>query len=253
MQDKLSETESNYPQPVGIGLDMATLKSYMPKGFHGQVTKEILEMLNNVERDTGVSGELFSEQLCSYTHLMSGSAGIEKLANAIKYCNLRLLPKMGSARAYRIVFPAKTAEIEARGGDVDSFASQYGKTKMVTEIQKLLLIPVHISHAPMHNAMIKKLFDITNGIGAKADDRVSPTVQLNAAIALMELTKMPEESSIKLDIGLTDGAMSVTQGLMEQVARAADIQMAGLQAGKSIKDVQRLSVNVDDIIEGEVV
>jgi len=241
----------NYPQPEGIKMDRETLQSYMPKGFNGRITDEVLEMINNVERDTGMSEELFSEQLCSYSHLITGGAGIEKLTNAIKYVNLRMLPKMGSARAYRIVFPGKTVEVEGRGETIDSFASMYSKTKMVVEIQKLLLVPAHISHAPMHNLMLQKLFDLSNGIGAKADDRVSPTVQMNAATELLNATKMPEDNTMELKIGLSDNAVSIQQGLFEQLAAVTKIQKERIERGEAISSVQRIGISTDDIIDVE--
>ena len=128
----------------------------------------------------------------------------------------------------------------------------YAGTKTVVAVQKLLLIPIYISHAPVHNAMLKKLFDLSNGIGAKADDRVSPTVQMNAAIALRDATKMPEDNSVTLKIGMTDDATKIQQGLFEQLAMNSELQLAALKAGGSIGEVQRLGVNVDEILEAEI-
>lgn len=242
----------NYPVTDGIPLDRETLVKHMPKGFSGKITDEILTMLNNVENDTGMSKELFSEQLYSYTHLLTGGVGIETLSNAIKFVNLRMLPKMGAAKAFSIVFPEKAKEIEDRGATVDSFASMYAGTKTVVAVQKLILVPVYISHAPIHNAMLKKLFDLSNGIGAKADDRVSPTVQMNAAIALRDATKMPEDNSVTLKIGMTDDATKIQQGLFEQLAMNSELQLAALRSGRSIGEIQRIGVSTDKILEAEI-
>ena len=156
-----------------------------------------------------------------------------------------MLPKMGSAKAYRIVFPAKTAEVEGRGQSVDSFASMYSKTKLVIEIQKLLLVPAHITHAPIHNQMLKKLFDLSNGIGAKADDRVSPTVQMNAAVSLMEATRMPEDNSIELKIGMSDDAKEAQQNLADQIAASIASTRAQLNRGVSLDTAQRIGLVTD--------
>lgn len=228
------------------------IRKYLPKGSSTKLTKEIMASIHNAERDSGVSQELIEEQLLSYAHLLTGNVGIEKLLNAIKFCNLRMLPRMGNAKAYAIVFPAKAAEITARGETVDSFASMYNSSKMVTEIQKLLIIPAYITYQPMYHAAIKKQFDLMNGIGAKEDDKVSAHVQHLAAGKLAELTAMPEDNSIELKIGLTDSAKSVQEGLMEQLARSTDAQMASLAAGKSINEVQRIGISTDDIIEAEI-
>ena len=247
MSEKIDSTRVDYPKPEGMALDRETLAKYFPKGMGERITDEVLTMLNNVEHDTGMSEELFSEQLCSYSHLITGGAGIEKLANAIKFVNLRQLPKMGAAKAYRIVFPRKTKEIEGRKQSVDSFASMYSGTKMVLEVQKLIVMPTYITHRPMHNAMIQKLFDLTNGIGAKEGDYVSPTVQMNSAVELLNVTKMPEDNSIELKIGMTDEAKSVQQELMAQIGAYAAQAANRVDAGESLDDVQKLGINVVDV------
>ena len=224
------------------GLTVEKIKKFLPRGTSIKLTREIVEKLNRAEQETGIDQNLFEEQLLSYLHLMEGGAGIEKLANAIKFCNLRLLPKMGNEKAWKIVFPEKAAEIEARGEDCSSFASMYNNTKMVREISKLLLVPVYISHAPVHIAMHKKLYDLSNGIGANKGEYVSPNVQMNAAIALMEATRMPEDKSIELKIGMSDDAKNVQLRLTEQLARMAEIQLKRLKNGEDITDVQRLNI-----------
>jgi len=228
------------------------LKQFMPRGSSVQVTDAILDMLNRVEEDTGVDQGLFEEQLLSYMHLVDNGVGLEKLANAIKFCNLRMLPKMSNTKAYKIVFPDKAKEIEDRDQSCDSFASMYNSSKLVTEISKLLMVPVYITNAPVHLAMHKKLFDLSNGIGAREGDYVSPTVQMNAAIALMEATKMPEDKSIELKIGMSDEAKSVQLALTEQLSRLAASQVAQFKAGVALDKVQRIGVNVVDVevVEG---
>ena len=228
-------------------LTIDKLKKMLPKGSSVRVTEEIMAKIHRTELDTGVSQELVEEQIVSYLHLLTGNVGIEKLLNAIKFCNLKMLPKMGNARAYSIVFPEKTEEVTARGETVDSFASMYNNTKMVVEIQKLLIVPAYITYQPMFHAAVKKQFDLMNGIGAKGDDKVSAHVQHLAAGKLAELTAMPEDNSIVLRVGLSDEAKSVQQGLMEQLARTADIQMQRLANGESITDVQKIGIDFIDV------
>lgn len=246
----MTEQEANRYAPVHAkkqNLTVEKIKQFLPRGSSATVTEEIVEMLNNAERDSGVDQALFEEQMLSYMHMIENGVGIEKLANAIKFCNLRMLPKMGNAKAYKIVFPDKAKEIEERGQSCDSFASMYNSSKLVTQISKLLMVPVYITNAPVHMAMHKKLFDLSNGIGAKEGDYVSPTVQMNAAVALMDATKMPDDNSIELKIGMSDEAKSVQVGLTEQLARMADVQVQRLKNGESISSVQKIGVSVEAI------
>ena len=187
-------------KPIGSkeqGITREKLMEFVPRGYGGKVTDAVLEMIRRVEQDTGMDQGLFEEQLLSYTHLLGPGVSFEKLINAIKFVALREVAR-GQARAYKIVFPEKAAEIEARGGSVDSFATMYASTKVVVEVQKLNMVSASITHRPLANQMLKKMTDLANGIGANPDDRVSPTVQLNAAIAVYEAVKMPEDNTMEL-------------------------------------------------------
>jgi len=223
------------------------LESFMPKNSGAKLTDEILEKINRVEMDTGMDQGLFEEQICSYAHLIGPGISVEKLMNAIKYVTLREVMG-GSAKAYRVVFPEKTVEIEARGATVDNFASMYSNTKAVIEVQKLVMIGVHISHAPLRNQLLKKMVDLSNGIGAKPDDHVSPTVQLNATIAAYDAVKMPEDNTMELKIGMSDASMEMQQTVADQLAENAKLMRLQFQQGKSLDSVQRLGV----VVQAEV-
>ena len=235
-------------KPIGSkeqGITREKLMEFIPRGYGGKVTDAVLEMIRRVEQDTGMDQGLFEEQLLSYTHLLGPGVSFEKLINAIKFVALREVAR-GQARAYKIVFPEKAAEIEARGGSVDSFATMYASTKVVVEVQKLNMVSASITHRPLANQMIKKMTDLANGIGANPDDRVSPTVQLNAAIAVYEAVKMPEDNTMELKIGLSDGALSAQENLAEQLRRMADLQMKAFREGKNLNDIQRIGISINE-------
>jgi len=238
--------------PTSQIVTVETLKAALPRGSSSKVTEDIVNLINNAEKDSGIAQELIEEQIFSYTHLLGPRIGFETLLNAIKFCNLKMLPKMSNAKAYKIVFPKKSLEIEARGESVDSFASMFNNTKTVVAVDKLLIVPAYITYQPLHHAAIKKQFDLMNGIGAKSTDKVSPTVQHLAAAKLADLTKMPEENSVELKIGMTDEAKSIQEGLMEQLAAATKMQMERLAKGESIAEVQKLGLNADAVIEAQI-
>ena len=241
-------------KPIGSkeqGITREKLMEFVPRGYGGKVTDAVLEMIRRVEQDTGMDQGLFEEQLLSYTHLLGPGVSFEKLINAIKFVALREVAR-GQARAYKIVFPEKAAEIEARGGSVDSFATMYASTKVVVEVQKLNMVSASITHRPLANQMLKKMTDLANGIGANPDDRVSPTVQLNAAIAVYEAVKMPEDNTMELKIGMSDSYQTVQESLAEQLKAMAEAQMAALRAGKSLDEVQRIKIRTENVIDAEL-
>lgn len=240
-------------KPIGTneqGITREKLMEFIPRGYGGKVTDAVLEMIRRVEEDTGMDQGLFEEQLLSYTHLLGPGVSFEKLINAIKFVALREVAR-GQARAYKIVFPEKSAEIEARGGSVDSFATMYASSKLVVEVQKLNMVSASITHRPLANQMLKKMTDLANGIGANPDDRVSPTVQLNAAIAVYEAVKMPEDNTMELKIGMSADALSAQESLAEQLRRMADIQMKAFREGKSLNDIQKIGICIESKAEDE--
>lgn len=254
MSEKTSSvmTGTKPTSPTRQNITVESLKSYLPRGSSTKVTQEIVDMINRAEEETGVDQGLVEEQIVSYTHLLGGSVGFEQLLNAIKFCNLTLVPKMTNAKAYKIVFPEKAAEIEARGQTVDSFASMYNNSKTVVAIMKLLIVPAYVTYAPLHHAAIKKQFDLMNGIGARSNDKVSPTVQQLAAAKLADLTKMPEDNSVELKIGMSDDAKSLQQGLMKQIGEFTKLQMKRFEQGEDISTVQKLGISTDAIIEAQI-
>ena len=127
----------------------------------------------------------------------------------------------------------------------------YASSKVVVEVQKLNMVSASITHRPLANQMLKKMTDLANGIGANPDDRVSPTVQLNAAIAVYEAVKMPEDNTMELKIGMSDSALSAQESLAEQLRRMADLQMRAFKDGKNLDDIQRISICVEATVEDE--
>jgi len=222
-------------------LTIEKLQSFLPKNSNTKVTQAVLDTINKVEQESGMSQELFEEQVCSYAHLIGPGISFEKLMNAIKFVTLRNVTGKQS-NAYRIVFPNKSDELDARGATVDNFASMYASTKAVVEVQKLTMLGVNITHAPLRNQIIKKYVDLMNGIGAKPDDYVSPTVQLNATIAADEMTKMPEDNTIELKMGMSDSALEVQKDIAEQLRIMSQGQVASYAANRDISKVQRLNI-----------
>jgi len=225
------------------------LKMYMPKGFNDAALESIVEEIKKIE-EVGIDSEDYAEKLLSYTHLLGPGIGMRQLMNAMKFVTLLFLPKMTQTRAYELTFPKKYAERRAKNMDCSSFASEYARTKLVIEIQKSVMLTPAITHAPLANKLLYKLVDLSNGIGAKPDDYVSPTVQLEATKAAYEIVKQPEETTIK--IGLDEKSMSVTEGLMHQIAKQTELQMQRLEAGESISSVQKLGISTDKILEAQI-
>ena len=143
-------------------------------------------------------------------------------------------------------------KIKGDAVNIDSHVSNYNKSKLVIAIDKMLLIPPSIQYAPLfHEAMMVKV-NLMRGIGAKPSDRVSPTVQLAAAIAVTDKTQMPEDNTIELKLGMSDEAKTSQQNLADQIAASVALTKAQLKAGVPLSIAQKIGIQGSEVIDAEI-
>ena len=237
----------------GQRITINRLREVLPRNTNVAVTKEIVDLINNIENDSGIPQELAEEDLMSYMYLLGShrGVGIKDLVNAIKYCNLKR--NYSNKEAWAIVFPTKYNELVESNRQIDSHVSMYNGSKLVTTIDKEMLIPVHLQYAPYFHAAVKKQFEIMNGKATDTSDgkkqNVSPMVQHLAAKELATLTKAPEEAKLDITINPGEAAVSMQQEMNEQLKAIVQNQRARLDAGESILDVQAIGVNFSNVGE----
>lgn len=237
------------------GITVEKLKSFLPKGTSFEVTQAIVDKINNTGNETGLMQEVFEEKILSYMHLLNGKGrSLEKLVNALKYCSLKLIPGITNERAWAIVFPDKYDKIINEKRFVGSHVSSYNGSDMVVDIDKLLMIPVSVEYAPMFHFGIKKLYDLANGIGAKADDKVSATVQMLAATELVKITKMPEVAKVEVDVKVNHGSIiDEYEKAISMMAQAKLDGIAGAGNHKEVFNIVNSSVRAKQLKEPEII
>ncbi len=236
------------------------LKRYLPKGTAHKVTDNIMDMIDYMERDTGLMQEHMEETVLTQLGVLEDmkKTDLVDYVNAVKYCMLKR--NMSNIRAWEIVFPERMErllQMKLDRGDksdsvnIDSHVSNYNKTEIVVALDTRMAVPPDILYAPAyHEAMMKKL-SLMRGVGARPTDRVSAKVQLDAAIAITAIAAPRESDKIELQIGMSDEARSVQQNLADQLSRMADSQMRRLEAGESIEDVQVLGISTEAVLVEE--
>lgn len=229
-------------------IDLDTLRSLLKGKVNDETLEAILERIHRIEETDGISQDYFEEQFMSYSDLVGPGVPIEKVMNAIKFV-AHVQSGHSNTKAYELVFPEKAKQIRERKSDPSSFAAEYAKTKTVVEILSRSAIRADIEFMPIRNQLVRKLVDLSNGKGAKVDDYVSPTVQLNATLGALEYLRPPEDKSIDLKIGLNDAAMEMQRTLAEQIAASAAAMRAQFESGRSLREVQRIGITIDAEIE----
>lgn len=224
------------------------LKGLLKGKINDETIAAIIEQVQNIEEREGISQDYFEEQLLTHIDLMGPGVSPQILINAIKFVAL-VQSGLTNQKSYDAVFPVKASQVYARGSNTSSFAAEYAKKKTVVEIMKRSIIRDDIRFAPLRDKLLDKLVQLSNGRGAKEDDYVSPTVQLNATLGALDYLKPPEDKSIDLRIGYNEEAKAMQQNIAEQLAQNATLMRAQYEAGRALKDVQRINLVIDAELE----
>jgi len=237
-------------EEVDNSLTREKLKKFLPKGATRRLTDEIMNELNSVSETANIDQDLFNEKVMTYAHLIGPGKGMRELANAIKFVLLTSVNGLPKYKAWMIVFPERAAGMTDEM--IATRASQFGVTDLVVEIQKMSILAPSIEYAPVRPMMLQKIIDLSNGIGARPNDKVTPTVQLNAAIAAYDIVKIPEESNplgaMAAELGQAVGK-SMTEQLIDTLMSNAKKQVAELADGADLEEVQKLGIVDAEVVE----
>jgi len=256
MDTKLFQTPSKYNTRIepesGQQITVERLKEMLPANTNIAVTEEIVEMINRVEDDTGLSQELVEEDIMSYMHLLGANKGtsIKQLVNAIKYCNLKR--NYENKEAWAIVFPDKYNQLVVDNKQVDSHVSMYNATKLVTAIDKEMLIPVSMTYSGYFHKAVQELYKIgVLGKGGKdaynKDMTVTPMVKVQALKELTAITKPIEDAKLQVTVNPGEEALSVQAAMNAQLEQIVAHQKKQVDAGVNVIDAQVIGINFDAI------
>ena len=228
------------------------LRMLLPKNTSIPVTSEMVDLINNMEEDTGLPQELLEEDVMSYMHILGGmrGVGIKELVKAVKFCNLKR--NYDNKEAWSIVEPDKYNSLVEGNKQIDNHVSMYNTSKLVVAIDKEMLIPVHLTYAPYFHAATKELYAIgvlgKGGKDVKGNEMtVTPMVRVQALKELTMLTKQPEEQKLSVTINPGEAAVSMQQEMNDQLKQIVADQRRRLIAGEDIIDVQQIGLSFDEI------
>ena len=238
------------------GITKEKLERFLPKGTSIKVTDDILDTLRNMEKDTDLPQNLMEEEVMSYMHLVGRrqGTGLEDLIKAVKFCNLKRF--MSNAKAWEIVFPVKANERKAKGLDIDQFAAMYNtRSVLVKEIDKQMIMPFSLQYnAYAHEAMNITMSMARGRTPASEDhprgEKVSPMVMYLCAKEILANTKVEEDKTIQLKVGLTDEAKDSRDRIATQMAATALAIQQAIANGAKVEDVQALNLSHEDALSG---
>ena len=221
------------------------------------VTDEVVDIINRAATEPEFQGESLLQTAAVYENVMiRNKASIKDYLNAIRFCAYLITMDDNYTEAYKKVFGDRDfvkermhlSTDDPRYKELTSAASRYRNTsKLVTEILTLSQAPLDLMFMGARYKAIGVLADIMEN-GRFDRDKV------NAAKELLAATKGAEKMQLDIGIGTTDKAINLQEQLNQQIAQLVANQQAMLQLGGSIKEVQRIGINLSnqDTVDAEL-
>lgn len=244
---------------MGLGLvkqDKSVLtKEELQKKFptkKNSITDEVVDLINEANNNPEFNGNEFIDTMIDFQGVMIDcSASIPEYVNAIKFCAY-LETTGGNATDAYVRARAKDEFVLARMNstsnskgykELSSAASRYRRTPLVKQI-------LTQSEMPLYLMFQKERYKAVAILAAEMEEAQYSKDRITAADKLLTHVKPPENIQVELGIGPTKEAVDLQTELNTQLARLAANQKALLDAGLSIKEVQKTGVNLE-IIDAE--
>lgn len=216
------------------------------------ITDEVVELINEANNNPEFNGNEFIETMVDYqSAMLDCSSSIPEFINAIKFVAYLEMTNGSATEAYKrarakdkFVQERLNAASNSKGyNELSSAASRYRKSPLVKQI-------LTQSEMPLYIMFQKERFKAVTVLATEMEEAQYSKDRISAADKLLTHVKPPENIQVELGIGPTKEAVDLQTELNTQLARLAANQKALLDAGISIKDVQKTGVNLD-IIDAE--
>lgn len=191
-------------------LTLDVLQRITPSKTH--ITQELVDDLNQMLKGCTFAEE-YRNNFITYSRVLEeGRFKVSDYLNAVKYCTHKL---MGNTNidAYTKTFPERYQKMINDGmayKDINSRVSIYNRGEMVKLIMEQSIIPTHIINQDLYQ-------DSINTLASLMRTAKSEKVRADSALGLAKLLTPPEETKIKLDVGVdTSTALAdITAATME--------------------------------------
>ncbi|MCK5848332.1 MAG: hypothetical protein KAH01_03965 [Caldisericia bacterium] len=215
----------------------------LPKGTHHKVSDEIIDLIQSMEKDTGLLQDYMEESFLSHLPVLREvKVNLTDYTNAIKYCNLK--KNMDNQTAWEITFPERYRKLEKEGRWNTSHVSMYNSSPLVLKIDAQMALAISIQYAPAFHKMMMKELQLASGWDAHGRE-TSAMVQHLAASKIIDIAAPPIEQKIALEIGQSAESKNSQQKMIDKMAEIAKNQQKQIEMGMSVEDVQKLNLTID--------
>lgn len=224
-----------------------TIKMLYPVKLSATVLDRYTNLMNECIDSIGEGMEEFvKENIVGFLDIMKerNTNSIEEYLNAVKFITYKQAGDT-NVKAYAKVFPDKIkrmAQEKIPQAYLGNYAGIYAKSKLVTKMQAMLMLPSHIMYQDVFHNAVKVQAEIMN------DPDVSPKVRSDAANSLMTHLKQPEIKQMELQIGTkNEGAIAeLTEALNALSGKQRELILEGKYTTKELREAEIIEVQENE-------
>ena len=246
-------------EKVGLGLvkrdkhvTVEELQQLFPKKKN-TINEKTVDIINSTIDDPNFNGYSLVQTLTDYQGVMQTNSGnMNEYIQAVRFCAFLESEGDSAVKAYTKTFCHRDF-VKARIGvsfdsteykELTSAASRYRRSPMVRDILTQADLPFYL----LFRGQSYKAVDVLSKVMITATlDRD----KINAAKALLDAVKAPENRQVELNIGPSKEAQDMQTMLFAQMAKIAEGQHHELSLGRSIDSVQQIGLTTE-FTEAEV-
>lgn len=231
-------------------LTVEQLKSKFP-AKSTTINEDTVKLINDATNDPCFSGEEFIQQMVTYQSVMiEGKYSMREYINALKFCSYLELED-NATEAYKKARANDQFVIDRKDAPTDSGAykeltfqaSRVRGSKLVRQI-------LTQSDMPLYLMFQGARYGAVNVLAKEMTEAAYSKDRINAAKALLEHVKPPENVQIELDIGVKEN--NAVEQLSAQLATLATKEKSYLESGRAtLAELGSRTVS-EDIIDAEV-
>ena len=222
-------------------LTEADILSAFPKRMNKHIDSRVLTSMNEVLSNAELT-DVYRENIIGYASvLQDGKYSTQAYLNAVKYCSFKMMGD-SNQQSWCKTFPDRYNELLAQnvdGNTLTSYVGRYNKTQLVNKIMEQSLIPSHVLNQHMYQDALNTQADLMA-------HSHSDMVRMHAANSILMQLKMPETSTVELDLNIKSDQSIVD--LRATITELTVQQKKMLEAGQTnAKEVAHAPL----MIEGE--
>lgn len=190
------------------------LQAGLPTKQAGTVNTSVVDHVNKILTDPD-ERKYFRENLINYNIILQeGRYKVNDYIAATMYISFKML-NYSNIDAFARTFPDRMDRYKKENKsieEINNFVSGYNRTKLVTSLLQKAKTPTWILNQDVHQEAINTLAEIMR------NPRANEMARVKAASDLMTYLTPPEESAIKLEIGIEGSFLDNMQKAMRDLA-----------------------------------